>query len=198
MYAICNYSKSCISFQNWANRKKLWLESFWHEYINDIVHNEMLHILYDMIQKNILWRSLPKSSIFAHNYDNSKKNNFMIILCMLYVVLYLPSVDNRCLNFMNTSLYSKEEKKRILVHILPFIRISSFWLLPFKTDFSLCSFYWLVKICQISEKNLHKNLSPFTMIMFNNIFNVFSVRIRQKDNRPLIELPNCQNKFCFN
>ena len=32
---------------------------------------------------------------------------------MLYVVLYLPSVDNRCLNFMNTSLYSKEEKKRV-------------------------------------------------------------------------------------
>ena len=155
--------------------------------------------IYAIIQKNISLRSLPKSSIFAHNYDNSKKNNFMIILCMLYVVLYLPSVDNRCLNFMNTSLYSKEEKKRILVLICySLLRISSFWLLPFKTDFSLCSFYWLVKICQISEKNLHKNLSPFTTIMFNNIFNVFSVRIRQKDNRPLIELPNCQNKFCFN
>ena len=72
-------------------------------------------ILYKRI---FLLKSLPKSSIFAHNYDNSKKNNFMIILCMLYVVLYLPSVDNRCLNFMNTSLYSKEEKKRVLVHIL--------------------------------------------------------------------------------
>ena len=192
MFAICNYSKPCISFQNWANRKKLWLESFWHEYINDIVHNEMLHILYDMIQKNILWRSLPKSSIFAHNYDNSKKNNFMIILCMLYVVLYLPSVDNRCLNFMNTSLYSKEEKKRILVLIRYFLlRISSFWLLPFKTDFSLRSFYWLIKMCQFFGKNLHKNLLPFyNDYILQYLLMSFPYKTSIKDNRRLIELPN--------
>ena len=106
-----------------------------------------------VLYKEYFVEKFAKSSIFAHNYDNSKKNNFMIILCMLYVVLYLPSETIDVLILWIHHCIQKRRKRGFwFTFSHSFARISSFWLLPFKTDFPLRSFYWLVKICQIFEK----------------------------------------------